>query len=157
MKRLSDMDDEELFAYALKGDVEARALILYIYRLAHAMDDMVDRDKPMTDREMYEVFWLALVQIPSNGFYRRHAKELIPLAATSLLNWAAATDIEKREKPALEDLHVAHVIRHNVADAYILIATIIGGPQHGFEVAAELRTRAQRESFQNYLKEFDHA
>lgn len=150
------MTDEQFFQYALKGDAEARTLIAHIYRLAHLIDDIVDRDKPLTEKDAYEAFWIALVQIPSNGFYRRYSKELIPLAASALLNWVAANDIESRKDASIDELQISHVIRYSVADTFTLIAAIIGGPQWGFEIAAEMRLRCQRDPFKNYLKEHDH-
>lgn len=155
---LAEMTEEQFFQHALKGDREARELVALIHRLAHLIDDIVDRDKPLTRRDAYEAFWIAMVQIPSNGFYRRYTKELIPLAASSLLNWVAATEIETAmPAPTLDELHIAHVIRYSVADTFIVIATLIGGAQWGFEMAAEMRKRCQRDPFKNYLKEHDHA
>jgi hypothetical protein len=152
---MSAMQDKnhEFLNRIFQGDESAMVLVRHIYRLAHLIDDIVDRDRPVSDKEVYEAFWIALVQIPSNSFYCRYQKELVPVAATSILNWVAATDLEKRPSPTVDQLHVAHIIRCGVVDVLMLMATIIGGVKWGFEIAADLQMHCQDESFLTYLRE----
>lgn len=148
------MTDREFLFHAFKGDADAVALAFMIARVSHVWDDLIDKDKPVADADVNEAFWLALVQIPANAFYRRFGEELRPVMASGILNWIAATDIERR-KPSLEALQVAHVIRYSVSDVLVLMAALCGGASWAFEVAAELRLRCQKNGFLDYVKEHD--
>lgn len=126
-----------------------------ISRVADVWDDLIDQDKPVSEERINEAFYLAMVQIPANAFYQRHGPTLRPVLATGILNWMAATSIERSKDRTLEQLQISHVIRYSIADIMLLIAHLIGGREWGFKWAAQLRLLGQKNSFGDYLKEHE--
>jgi hypothetical protein len=138
-----------------KGDVDALDLAAMVCEISHVWDDLIDKDKPVSDDQINRAFWLALIAIPGNPFYARFGDTLRPVMATGILNWIAANALEKRGGE--HEMQIAHVTRYSVADVLMLIATLIGGQQWGFEAAADIRLMCQKNTLRDYLKEHNHA
>lgn len=144
------MTDEQRLMEYFKGDKSAVRLALQIARLSHIWDDLIDRD-PVSDDEINEAFWIALVDIPTNPFYQQFAGSLQPVIATSIINYVTANSYERSKERA--KLELANVLRYSVADVILLMAILIGGREWGMRVAPELRMLCQKDTLSNYLKE----
>ena len=146
--------DREALMRFFKDDRSAVDLALVIARISHIWDDLIDRDKPVSDDQINSAFWLALIEIPSNQFYQRYGDTLRPVMATAILNWHAANEFEKRGE--LAGLEIANAIRYSAADVMMLMAALTGGPEWGAKCAADIRLLCQKDRFVNYLKEQSH-
>jgi len=144
------MKDRELMLYAFKGDQAAVDYVLMVVRVADVWDNLIDRDKPVSNEEINDAFWKMSVEIPRNAFYRAHIDDLLPVMATGILNWMAANSIE-RDRTERRAIEIAHVIRYSIADICLLAATLCGGLQWAEHVAAELRLRSQRSDLNEYI------
>ena len=146
-------DRQALMRY-FHNDETAVELAFMLARLSHIWDDLIDKDKPVSDADINAAFWMALVQIPANDFYQQFGATLRPVMASAILNWIGANTLEKRGN--LHDIEVAHVTRYALADVLMLMATLIGGHTWGFECAADIRMLCQKNVFRDYLKEQSH-
>jgi hypothetical protein len=145
------MDDREHLLYAYQGDTDAVDMVLSIAETSHIWDDLIDRDKPVSDTQINRAFFIALLELPRNPFYIKHRIELLPVMTTSAVNWLTANEYEKG---ADEEAHaLAHVLRYSIADLVLLVAFIIGGRDWVQKVAPELRRLSQKDSLQAYLSE----
>ena len=143
--------DREALMRFFKGDEDAVKLAFMLAQLSHIWDDLIDRDKPVSDDQINSAFWLALLEIPSNPFYQRFGNTLRPVMATAILNWHAANEFERRGE--LAGLEIANAIRYSAADVMMLMAVLTGGPEWGAKCAADIRLLCQKDRFVNYLKE----
>lgn len=144
-----NMSDREFLLHAFRGDQAAVSYVLLVARIVDVWDNLIDKDAPVSNDDINDAFWLMAVEIPRNHFYRANIDDLIPVTATGIINWLAANQMERQsEKIALE---IAHVIRYSIADVALLAAALCGGRKWAEEVGPELRLRAQRSDFKEYV------
>ena len=133
----------------LLGDVAAVDFFMQIHGILHLVDDLTDRDKPVSNEAIEKGMWSALVDLPRNPFYRRHFDTLNPIVANSILNWGAANEFEKHDDARLE---IAFVIRSDYANVLIQSAYLVGGKDWAVKVTPIIRQLWTRETFQDYLR-----
>ncbi len=75
------MTDREFMLHAFKGNQEAVDYVLMVARVVDVWDNLIDRDVPVSDEAINDAFWLLMVEIPRNGFYRTFVDELVPVTA----------------------------------------------------------------------------
>jgi hypothetical protein len=144
------MDDlNQLALKASCGNQAAADYLLSLIEALHLWDDFIDKDKPITDRRIHEVFTKMLVEMPRNPFYQAHAANLAPVLVIAIQNWHAANAVERLEFEGMP-LEAAFVLRSTYVDLITMVATICGGYAHGREVALQVRALAHREGFQIY-------
>ena len=140
----------------LKGNDAAVQFVLSLASACHLWDDLIDRDKPVSDEEVNDAFWLMLISMPTNAFFREHADSFRPLMVCAALNWQAATKFERETDPSGDDkrlLECAHVIRSDYANIVIHAAYLIGGLTWARQVTPEIRAWWMDEDFHDYLVE----
>lgn len=148
------MTDDAFILYAVKDNKAAAALVADIIRIGKLWDDLHDRDKDYTDRDLYEAFWSALVSIPSNGFYRENFDTIQPLVQSAIVSWSLSEVMESRPGISRE---IAHVIRYGAAEIVVMAAGICGGRNWAIEVGPEIWTRIMREDFAAFNTEQEKA
>lgn len=144
------MNDAEFLHYAFRGNEAAIAFIKATHDVAHAWDDLIDKDKPMGDMEIGRAFFTAMVGIPSNPFFQQHADALLPVMAGACFNYQIANRFERGTQ---EQKVLAHVLRYAVADVLVHVAFLVGGWEWVAQVGPEIRARSQKDSLDHYLAE----
>lgn len=144
----------------LCGNAEAVRFVIDIAQCSHAYDDLIDRDKPVPDSTVHGLMWKLLVSVPTNAFFRQHQDVIRPVLITGILNWHAATGMEKAG--CAEQLHVAHALRYAIGDVVLLCMALVGGHDHAMKNAQRARLMCQRDTWAHYLsehppQEHDHA
>lgn len=135
----------------LCGNRDAAQFVLDICRVSHAYDDLIDRDKPVSEASIHDMVWTLLVTIPVNPFYRAHENTLRPVLITSIMNWRASIDMERSRSD--EELRIAHVTRYSLADALLLCMVLTGGHEHAARHARRARLMAQADTWAHYASE----
>ena len=116
-------DDREYLLYAYQGNAAAVDLVLRIAEISHIWDDLVDKDKPVSDAQINRAFGIALLELPKNPFYQAHCLDLLPVMTTGTLNWLTANKYEKTQDKEAHAL--AHVLRYGIADIALFIAHVL--------------------------------
>lgn len=114
-------------------------------------DDLIDKDKPITDGDIHRAFWLANVEMPRNPFYRAHFDVLNPLVMAAITSWRAANDMERDKLE--DDLPVSFVIRSAYCDIVVMCVLILFGPDAAANAALSIRRFVHDEGLGSYLKE----
>lgn len=140
---------QEIVAQAVKGHPAAVDFLLALMDMAHVWDDMIDRDVQVSDSSINRAFWNALVVLPGNSFYQQYFTQLHPLVVSAIVNWRAATTME-REGGEL-DQHIAFTLRSSYTDIIVQCALIIGGPDWAEAVAVMARRFVQSEGYNQYI------
>lgn len=147
------MDTRAVYELALevaKGDEVAADFIIKMAYVLHVWDDMIDKDKPVTDEMVNQAFRYALVDIPRNPFYMRNFGDLNPILVNAINNWHIANSME-RSGTAIE-LQAAFIIRSSYADLMTHTACLIGGPEWAAKIGRKVRAQAHDEGFDGYLQ-----
>jgi len=150
VKDCSTMTDAEFLQYAFMGNRDAIALVADFYRIADVWDNLIDKDAAVSDRQINEAFYAALIGIQANPFMRQHFDQLNPVMAAGITNWIIANRMEGMTEAAVD---IAHTLRYSVADVFVTAARLLGGLFWAEEVGPELRLRCQRDTLTHYKGE----
>ncbi len=137
----------------LKDDPGAVAFCLTVARVSQTLDDLIDRDKPVTDDQIIATFWDALFTLPSNPFYQRHFGTLNPAMRSVLIEWLDATALERSGDD--HGRNVAFALRDTMATLVIQVALLVGGYDWMRQVSVPIRRHAHDESLEQYKQELD--
>lgn len=153
------MAPEDFYIYVLKGNRDAIAFIASINQVLNIRDDLFDGDRGVSQEEIDKAFWLALIDLPRNNFYRANFAELNPLLASAIQNWHAANIFEASDSE--NDKHIAFITRSCGIDLLIVSALLVGGYDWCREVTPQIRRFAHDETYDGYRanlrKQFDDA
>lgn len=123
-----------------------------LFDVIQAFDDLHDKDKPVGHKELDALIWSTLVSLPQNQFFRVNQDALWPLVANAILKWHGAN--------ACESSHNANAMSFAWRAGYYDIVLMVVGVVHGHQYAAENASSVMAlygETFNEYLREFDHA
>ena len=138
---------DDVLVEAVLSDRDALAFLRMASEIAHVWDDLRDRDRDVPRETLDRVFWLALIELPANPFFRANESVLRPVLAQSILNWQIANTLESND----ERLEIAYIIRSSYIDLAVMSALIVGGPEHAAKVGVSLRMWNHAETPQEYL------
>ena len=123
-------------------------LILY-GDLCEVIDDLIDGDKEVDQASIIRTLYTALVDLPSNPFFRAYSALLIPVIETGIGAWLDANKLEKSEN--VTDRMFAYVLRDQYVDVLYQCLTITRGRDMMHELSLEVRRFfTHGESFEEY-------
>lgn len=141
------MTEREDLVRALKGNMDAVYFCEAWFRVTQVWDDLIDKDRPVSDVDINKAFFTCLVDIPSNPFFARHAGYLVPIINAAIVDFQDANILEKgsdREKM------VAYVIRDTATTIVTHCAYIVGGYEWMSKIGTMVRTSLHDEDFEIY-------
>jgi len=98
------------------------------YNFCHVLDDLVDRDKPVTAERVGMMVLGVLEGLATNPFFQTHAAALLPVFRLGALNWVESERLraegDERERWAAE------VFKSLYQEVFWLTAGICGGREH---------------------------
>lgn len=130
-----ERDDKLLEWFA--GDHHAVAFMHQISAISELWDDLVDQDKEISLDDVDRAMMAALIYLPCNPFYTKHATYLTPLMISSINNWKDANTLSDgtRSQRAL-----AYTLRNMDIQIIQAIVFITQGYEKLREVSAEIWT-----------------
>jgi hypothetical protein len=138
-----------LFNEFLLGSTEAVQFVVRVFRVLHVWDDLIDRDKALTDDEINSVFWDLLVVLPTDPFYVRNIALLNSTLVNAIVNWHIANKLEREGDE--KDKSIAFVLRGAYIDLLSAAAFIVGGMRWAQEIGPAIRRWAHEETFDEYM------
>ena len=135
------------------GNAAAADFLLIAVDAMHLWDDLIDKDKPVSDDKIHQVFTNLLTQLPINKFYQDYGVALSAVMLVSIQNWHVANAAERAQgaDSPVVTLDIAFVLRSSYVDWITMVATLCGGTEHGRRIAAKIRMLAHREGYVTYL------
>jgi hypothetical protein len=146
-------NEREFLQAVLQGNGPAIAFTETLFRISQVLDDLVDRDKPVSDAQIYRAFWEALIDLPGNPFYRQHEIALRPLMASALQDWWDATRLESES-----DIHgrtLAFVLRDMLTGVVVQCAGLVGGFEWMQAQSVAIRKHFHEDTFGKYLDDLE--
>ena len=138
----------EICLRAVKGHQGAIQFLDLITDIAHTWDDLHDKDKAVSDGQVDQAFWNALVELPRNQFYQQNFVALNATVSLAIQNWCASNELE--DTLSDDDKEISFITRSGYVDLVILCAVIIGGYDWGREITPALRRYCHSEGLAGY-------
>jgi hypothetical protein len=133
------------------GDQNAILLYEQVVELAHIWDDLVDRDKPVSNEQINRAFHIALFLMPANPLYDQLRHVFTPMWAVVAHAYTVANHFEAEKD--LQGLEISHNLRYAGGHllAYLMVVCI--GEQEARKHMPDLWKEIVNERFQDYLEE----
>lgn len=135
------------FTEYMRGDMSAVVFLEDVFSICHVWDDLIDKDKPVTDEMINQAFIKSLLDIPSNSFYRAHETQIRDWFLVFINQWLDANKFEKEKKNSM----YSFVLKDTLADLIALCAYIVSGDYAYMRTVSE-EVKAWQIETQNYLE-----
>ena len=121
-------DSNEFLIECSCGNKYAKAFLYILREFAHLIDDLVDKDNPITQEQIAETLTSLIAQCLLNPWAQQHGKSLVPLFVNSMRCWVDAdiwmTTDDKKKQIA------ADVFKSYYHEIFFQAAYICGGWNH---------------------------
>lgn len=124
-----------------------------LFRISQTLDDLIDRDRPVSDEAIISAFWQALIELPANPFYRQHELYLRPLMAGALQDWRDSVALERSHDHHQRTL--AFVLRDQLTSLVIQCAYLVGGEAWMTQVSVPIRRHFHEDTLSDYLNDLE--
>ena len=125
--------------------------LLMLFEAIQVFDDVADGD-PVEREDLNAVIWNTLVGMNQNTFWIANSHSLTPVVATMILKWQASDQAERDGKADAKSF----VWRAGYYDVVLMTVALCHGTQQATEKAQQVM-ELYGETFEDYMKEFDHA
>lgn len=133
------------------GNEYALQMYRMLVDLVHTWDDLIDKDKDVSDVEINNAFLIALVYMPSNPFYRQIQEHIMPMWITVLSAYEVANKFE-RDKDE-RGLEISHNLRYAAGHVVAYMVQACVGYEKSREIMPEVWKSIVDERFDDYRKE----
>lgn len=133
------------------GNEDALRMYRMFADLAHTWDDLIDKDKEVTNEAINHAFMICLVYLQSNPFYQLIQRDIVPMWISVVSSYEAANKFE-REKDA-HGIEIAHMLRYAAGNIIAYAIHVCVGPQKAAEYIPEMWKCVVAERFDDYRKE----
>ena len=147
---MSQPNEREFLQHVLKDHAPAILFCESLFRVSQTLDDLIDRDQPVTDDTIYQSYWEALIEIPSNSFYRANEITLRPLMAAALQDWKDSVTLERDSQHGRT---LAFVLRDQLTSLVVQCSCLIGGFDWMQQVSKDIRLQFHNETLGEYINE----
>ena len=125
--------------------------LLMLFEAIQVFDDVADGD-PVEREDLNAAIWNTLVGMNQNAFWIANSHSLTPVVATMILKWQASDQAERDGKADAKSF----VWRAGYYDVVLMTVALCHGTQQATEKAQQVM-ELYGETFEDYMKEFDHA
>lgn len=133
------------------GNEDAMAVFVMLCDLAHTWDDLVDKDKPLTEGAINNAFLICLVYLPLNPFYQLIQRDIMPMWITVVSAYKTANTFEKTKDE--HGIEIAHTLRYAAGQIIAYAVHVCVGPEKAAEYLPDVWKALVVERFDEYRKE----
>ena len=133
------------------GNQDALRMYGLFTTLLHTWDDLVDKDKPLSEDDINNAFLIALVYLPGNSFYQRIQQQILPMWIPVVSAYQTANAFERAKDP--HGLEIAHTLRYAAGSITAYAIHVCVGPEKAKEYLPEMWKSVVAERFDDYRKE----
>ncbi|MDP4546480.1 hypothetical protein [Marinobacter sp. MDS2] len=144
-------DEQQFLQQALQGCEPAIRFCQTLFRISQTLDDLIDKDKALTDSVIISAFWQALIELPANPFYRQHELYLRPLMAAALQDWRDSVALERSGSAHNQTL--AFVLRDQLTSVVVQCAYLVGGEAWMESAGPQIRAHFHEDTLSDYLND----
>lgn len=133
------------------GNHDALNMYRMFVDLAHVWDDMVDKDKSLTEDQVNNAFLIALCYLPANPFYQQIQQAVLPMWLTVVSAYQTANTLEKEKDPRV--LEISHMLRYAAGNIVAYAVHVCVGAEKAKEIMPEVWKHIVAERLGDYVKE----
>lgn len=150
---MSRQNEATFLRGVLRNNEAAAQFCEMLFRISQTLDDLIDKDNPVSDATLIRTFWEALIELPANPFYRQHEPYLRPLMASALQDWRDSACLERSDSHHYKTL--AFVLRDQLTGMVTQCAYLVGGYEWMNKVSLSIRDHFHEDKLDDYLSGFD--
>jgi purine-cytosine permease-like protein len=133
------------------GNEEALAMYQMFADLAHTWDDLIDRDKEVSEQAINNAFMICLVYLPMNKFYQAIQYAILPMWISVVSAYQTANYYEKNKDE--HGIEIAHGLRYAVGNIISYAVHVCVGPEKADEVMPDVWKHIMIERYDDYRRE----
>jgi hypothetical protein len=133
------------------GNQDALNMYRALVDLAHAWDDLVDKDQPLDEGKINQAFLTCLVYLPANPFYRHIQDQILPMWLTVVSAYEAANKFEKEKDE--HGIEIAHSLRYASGGIVAYAIHVCVGAEEAKKHIPDMWKSVFYERFDDYRKE----
>jgi hypothetical protein len=133
------------------GNQDALNMFRMFVTMSHTWDDLVDKDKDVSETEINNAFLISLVYLQANPFYRSIQEQVWPMWMTVVTAYETANKFERDKDP--HGIEIAHSLRYAAGHIIAYAVQVCVGPEKAKEVLPEVWKNIFYERFAEYRKE----
>lgn len=137
------------------GNQDALNMYRALVDLAHTWDDLVDKDKDVSEASINQAFLTCLVYLPANPFYRSIQDQIFPMWMVVVSAYEAANKFERDKDP--HGIEIAHGLRYAAGNIVAYAMHVCLGPDGAKEFIPDMWKAVVFERFDEYRKEHINA
>lgn len=133
------------------GNQDALNMYRAFVDLAHVWDDLVDKDKELSEAKINQAFLTCLVYLPANPFYRSIQEQILPMWLMVVAAYEVANKFEHDKDQ--HGIEIAHSLRYASGHIVAYAISVCVGPEKAKEILPEVWKAMFYERFDDYRKE----
>jgi len=133
------------------GNQDALDIYRLFVDLSHTWDDLVDKDKPVSEYAINDAFMIALVKLPSNPFYKNIQDQVLPFWVATISAYETANTFEKNGDQ--HGLEIGHTLRYMAGSIISYIVFLCVGVEKSREFMPEVWKSIACERIEDYKKD----
>lgn len=141
---------DEKLRFWLKGNLFACDCIVQLSTVSETWDDLVDKDREVSNKEIDEAFSILLVRLQNNPFYLQFQTQLMAITLLGINAWMDANALEKADTE--KERALAFYIRNYCYELTSAAAFFVGGWDWLRSISLEMRMFFQHESYFTWEK-----
>ncbi len=133
------------------GNQDALNMFRLFVDLSHIWDDLVDKDKPVSDDRINHAFLCCLVYLQANPFYRSIQEQVLPMWISVVSAYDTANKFETQKDE--HGLEIAHGLRYAAGHIITYAVHVCVGEKKAKEYMPEVWKTIYFERYDAYRKE----
>jgi len=133
------------------GNQDALNAYRMLGTLAHIWDDLVDKDKEVSEDDINNAFMMCLVYLPANAFYRSIQAQILPMWISLVSAFRTANVFERKKDP--HGVEIAHMLRYASGHIAAYMVHYCVGQEKAQEYMPDVWKEIVFERFDEYRKE----
>lgn len=138
-----------LFDFIYKGNKDASELSFKILHMLHTWDDLIDKDKEVSDFDINKAFLTGVFELQRYPIW--FSAGLDHHLLNTYLRWRDATEMETKDASD-DDLNKCYMLRAGLYDIFVIIAFHMYGHEWASEIGPKVR-RFYGEKLEEFKKE----
>ena len=133
------------------GNQDALNMYRMFIDMIHVWDDLIDKDKEVTQDDINRAFMIALAYLPSNPFFRSIQNDVIPMFVAMIHAYQTANNFEKSKDN--HGIEIAHGLRYAAGHIIAYAVVVCVGNEKAKDILPELWKDIVNERFDDYRNE----
>jgi hypothetical protein len=133
------------------GNVDAANMYHTFVDLSHTWDDLVDKDKEVSETAINNAFLSCLVYLPANPFYQKIQAAIMPMWITVVSAYETGNLFEKNKDA--HGVEIAHTLRYAAGHILAYAIHVCVGPEKAKEFLPEMWKTVVYERYDDYKDE----